>query len=532
MGNHVKEMRQCLLQAKPIDLSKRPVILKLPQREHYTLAFLTLPFLVWLTFEFFQDWNQGKFSYEYLLLAGMNLYWGFSQLKHVLSQYQITFGEDEVSFTKKRLFVTVENWKTPLSQYQALELNYIAGEQKAPSFYSVDLIHPDSNKSIPLAASLREVIARGWTDQFKIYLSLPVVDKAASSQKFSRAEKDSTRTWEIMKKAPIPVLILGMTAIPLGYLSWAWMTSPMKSIPCTVMKHQVQNVEPIPPEGPQKNLKIYYQYRYGGQEYMSPSNIGDFKNEAKMRQWMNKSPVGSEPGCWVDSRDPKDIMKVPLPKYLMYGSILVDMGVMVFAGMWLLGVLFPLGFTKNPRTIFERITQSRVKNKIKKRYRSSILELKKLGFQGYAFYSEITNAFSLISMFRTFLAMCFKKEVLSIRHPLRIATSYPLLALPEQGTYAVAYALETKFLTLFTDGTALVTGTEGRIPTFVDETAKLHRQGTTQTVAAAWQQHQDRVGVFKKEGKEEKSDTRFEDYAEILTRTEKVYLDNNLFQGS
>ena len=50
---------------------------------------------------------------------------------------------------------------------------------------------------------------------------------------------------------------------------------------------------------------------------------------------------------------------------------------------------------------------------------------------------------------------------------------------------------------------------------------KIYRQGATQTIALAWEQHQKRVEVFKQEGKQEQRDTRFQDYAEMLTRNEK-----------
>ena len=72
MSEHAKEMREFLLQAKPIDLSKRPATLKLPQGHYgYVLSIFVLMFLA---YEFFKDWNQGEFSYEYLLLAGLNLF--------------------------------------------------------------------------------------------------------------------------------------------------------------------------------------------------------------------------------------------------------------------------------------------------------------------------------------------------------------------------------------------------------------------------------------------------------------------------
>jgi len=51
MSEHAKEMREFLLQAKPIDLSKRPATLKLPQGHYgYVLSIFVLMFLA---YEFF-----------------------------------------------------------------------------------------------------------------------------------------------------------------------------------------------------------------------------------------------------------------------------------------------------------------------------------------------------------------------------------------------------------------------------------------------------------------------------------------------
>ena len=530
MSEHAKEMREFLLQAKPIDLSKRPATLKLPQGHYgYVLSIFVLMFLA---YKFFKDWNQGEISYEYLLLAGLNLFWGFSQLKQVLNQYLITIGADEVRFTKKRLFSTVESWKASLQQYQTLEFNFFAGEQKAPSLFSVDLIHPDPNKSLPLAASRQEVVARGWLEQFKIHLSLPVVDKAASRQGALRSEKKTRQSRLTMEAGVMLLLMAGVPAGLAGWYFWTLYTSPMKTVPCTVVAHEISEAEEPLPDGRDKLLTTHYRYTYQGQQYESGYKIGHYENEEKMQRWISKRPAGTQTNCFVDSRDPNRIYEYPISKSYLDVSVYMGIGLVALGLLWFMWSQFPLGFTRAPKTTFQKITQSSIKTRIKKRYRGTILQLKKLGFQGHCFYSEILAAFSLIPGCRIFIAMLWKREILTIRYPLRIATSYPLLALPEQGTFAMTHALETKFLTLFTDGTALVTGTEGRVPTFVDEAAKLHRQGTTQTVEAAWQQHQDRVLALKTEGKQAKSEARFEDYTEILTRTEKVYMDNNFFQSA
>ena len=78
----------------------------------------------------------------------------------------------------------------------------------------------------------------------------------------------------------------------------------------------------------------------------------------------------------------------------------------------------------------------------------------------------------------------------------------------------------------------LITGTEGRIPNCADETEKFYRQGTTQSVESAWAQHRKRVDALKQEGKEIKSETQFQDYAEMLTRNERVILVNHLFHSA
>ena len=528
----MKELRELLLQMKTIDWSKRPVVLKLPQGENYTLALLSLPFFLYLGYEFFKDWNEGRLAYEYLALSAMSLSWGLTQFKQFLSRYEITIDEDELSFSRKHFFRTAESWKTSLKQYQALELVYIAGDKPAETLFSVDLIHPDPSKCLPLATSQQEALARGRLEQWKMALSLPVVDKVAARSQFSRTEKKAIRSFW---RSPGGVMLLLVGGLPVGLLGWYFWTlhtSPMDTVSCTVTAHEVTESQDPQPNGKDKLLTTYYRYEYQGQVYESGKKIGHYKNEENMQRWKSKRPKGTQAYCLVDSRDPARIFEFPLPKSYWDGILYATAGLAILGTLFVVWTFFPLGFKGGPKTTFEHITKRNEKDKIKKRYRASILELKNLGFQGYCFYTEISSTFSLATGFLTFLMMLGKKEVLSIRFPLRIATSYPLLTMPDTHTYAVVYALETRFQTLFTDGTMLITGTEGRIPNYADTDEKIYRQGATQSIALAWEQHQKRVEVFKQEGKQEQRDTRFQDYAEMLSRNEKVLLDNHLFQGA
>ena len=532
MNQRIKEMRELLLQAKPIDFSNRPATLILPQGQTYTLVLMSLPLLVLWGYEFFKDWNEGKLAYEYLALAGVSLFWSVSQVKHILSRYEIIIDTEEVRFTRKYLFSIMEKWKTPLSQYQALELAYISGERPADSMYSVNLVHPDPSRSLPLAASQQEAMVRGQLDQLKIALSLPVIDKAAARPNFSQNEKKATRAFWTR---PGAVILLLMVVLPIGLMGWYFWTlstSPMKSTACTIVNHEITGEEKPQPDGRNQLLTTHYRYIYEGQSYLSGYKIGRYESKEKMQRWISKRPEGTETNCFVDSREPTRVVENPFPKAYWDGMVYMTMGVTIVGLLLVIWNYFPLGFKREPQTICERITQRNAKDKVKNRYRQTILELKTLGFQGYCFYREIMSAFSLLAGFQMFLMMMWKREIVTIRFPLRMVLSFPLLALPNQGTYAMTHGLETKFLTLFTDGTALVTGTEGQVPAFVDEERQLYRQGSTQTVTEAWQQHRDRISVFKAEGKQEKPETRFEDYVEIETRTEKVILDNHFFHGA
>ncbi len=126
--------------------------------------------------------------------------------------------------------------------------------------------------------------------------------------------------------------------------------------------------------------------------------------------------------------------------------------------------------------------------------------------------------------------MCSKNEVIGIRSPLRISTGYPLLDLPNQATFATVFAFEIQFVTLFKDGTTLITGTDDRIPSFVDENFKIYRQSVTQTMMEAWHEHQIRVEAFEAERSQQKEDIKFSDFADILTIVEAILLVNNLFR--
>ncbi len=324
-------------------------------------------------------------------------------------------------------------------------------------------------------------------------------------------------------------MVVGTLVLPLGYLGWTFKISPMETVACTVVKHEVQVVDQLARKNFPRNLTTHYEYQYEGLDYVSSSD-GDFESKEKLELWIKKSPIGSQHDCWVESNHPTKLLKFPFPYTVFYGAILGGVGLMVFCGSWTLSMLFPLGFGWDPKTTIEKISQSDVKNRIEKRFQASLQDLRLLRFKEYCFYWEISVPFYLISNFVVFLAMCAKKEVIEFRSSLRIARGYPLLELPNQGTFAVVHALESQFLTLFTDGTWLITGTEGRIKDFVDENFQVHRQGATQTVEAAWGQHQIRVEAFKAEGKRLKENINFSDYADILTIVECILLANNLFR--
>ncbi len=217
---------------------------------------------------------------------------------------------------------------------------------------------------------------------------------------------------------------------------------------------------------------------------------------------------------------------------LYYGALLGGIGLVGFGGLWTLGILFPVGFGREAKTTIERILSSKVISRIEKRYQGGLTDLRRLGFEEHCYYWEITGPFSLISSFLVFLIMCSKNEIIKIRSPLRISTGYPLLNLPYQGTFATVYAFEIQFLTLFTDGTTLITGNDDRTPSFVDENFQVYRQGESQTVEAAWHQHQIRVEAFKDEGKQEKENNNFSDYVDIVTKVETILLANNIFQST
>lgn len=332
-------------------------------------------------------------------------------------------------------------------------------------------------------------------------------------------------------KVTLSLIVLGTLVIPLGYLVWTFKISPMKSVACTVVKHEVLAVDPSPRKVFPGKLTIHFEYQYEGSNYVSVSSVGDFENKEKLEWLLKKSPIGSQHDCWVDSNDPTKLVKFPFPYTVFYGAILGGVGLLVFCGSWTFSWLFPLGLGRDPKTTIEKISQSEVKHRIEKRFQASLQELKLLGFKEYCFYWEISAPFYLISNFVMFLAMCTKKEVIEIRSSLRIARGYPLLELPNQGTFAVVHALESQFLTLFTDGTLLMTGTEGRIKDFVDENFQVHRQGATQTVEAAWGQHQIRVESFKAEGKRLKENINFSDYADIFTIVKCILLAHNFFRN-
>lgn len=155
--------------------------------------------------------------------------------------------------------------------------------------------------------------------------------------------------------------------------------------------------------------------------------------------------------------------------------------------------------------------------RIRDRYQRVINDLQSDGFVYLISYSETQIPYSLLLLTPIYLTMRSHAEILKITSPLRVSAFYPLLIHRETGTVALINGLNTKFYTLFTDSTAIIS-VNSETKTIFDVKDKLYKASFPGSELGAWQKHQEWMAGFIKEGKQPKVTAGFEDYCAMSIR--------------
>ncbi len=170
---------------------------------------------------------------------------------------------------------------------------------------------------------------------------------------------------------------------------------------------------------------------------------------------------------------------------------------------------------------YELATDFDIIDQVRARYATELAALKRLGFRELCFYSEIIIPFSAILFLPSLLMMCRRREVLSIRRPLRISASYPLLVSPAHATTALVLGLGVKFYTLFADSSGLITANFNSV-SGQDLDGTFVKYATPGSIEQIWQQHSERLTELQALGRQLRVTATFEDYVALSRREEEM----------
>ncbi len=198
MSDGFKDLRSLLREHPPLDFSQGQLLIRLPFTSYQNLVWLSVLMLFVIYDEiggllrgdsavspFF--WIHSVFFLVLVLVLGEML-WG-----HMLRMgFEIFIGEGKVRFAQKRFNREVASWECPLNEYRSVNFRCCP----TSNLFSVNLLHANPERTLPVAASRNEVVARGQFEELHHYLGLPVVDLV-------KTDTDERRSQDTMDFGPI-----------------------------------------------------------------------------------------------------------------------------------------------------------------------------------------------------------------------------------------------------------------------------------------------------------------------------------------
>ncbi len=316
-----------------MDLSQYPLRWQSSKWEYGSLI---SPFFIFVLFGYVFFGNDlfqelGAFSFwDWFLLAGVFLLIGWNFLEIViLRHYRVTLDSEAVTFSKKWFFKPLDQWQVPLRQYEGLSLKVWPGNKWKPSLFSVDLVHPDIEKTIPIAASRKEVSIRGQLEELQRYLDLPTQDHIANRPEGNVVGES---TYFQALKTSMCLLLIPVLLVISGWIFW-WTGGvggfPLERISCSVVGHEMMDFDAPKESTAQPSLRTVYRYTYQNLSYEIPSQKQKFSSQEKLDRYLSSKPPGAPMSCFIDARVPTRLMIVQSSQsfstktVLLTGSVLI-----------------------------------------------------------------------------------------------------------------------------------------------------------------------------------------------------------------
>jgi hypothetical protein len=162
---------------------------------------------------------------------------------------------------------------------------------------------------------------------------------------------------------------------------------------------------------------------------------------------------------------------------------------------------------------YREITDPDVQARVRARHSAKTVSLQALGFQHFAYCLELLPPYSAISRFPLVLVMR-KREVLVFPRPARLGIAYAILGHSNPASIAGITGLGTKFYSVFSDGTLLISSSY-RSPLVAGANSRIIQSPCCETVEEAWRAHKLKVSELQAQGSTLRSLSSFADYVEI-----------------
>jgi hypothetical protein len=141
---------------------------------------------------------------------------------------------------------------------------------------------------------------------------------------------------------------------------------------------------------------------------------------------------------------------------------------------------------------YSLITEERIQSRVHRRYESEISALRDLGFRHLVCCLEEHGPYSALSLLLTVPLALYKREILLLRRPLRLACANALLSVEDPASIALCMGMGTKIYSMLSDGTVVISSdfTSGAVPRLGSHIVRLPAQPTLERT---WAAHKARV---------------------------------------
>ncbi len=213
-----EKLKSLLIHLPPLDFSQDQLLIRLPLvKNNYGNFWIWLP-LACLLYDPLRKIFNGDLANPSLswmlsiILIIVLIELGIKLMNFMVDTYEINIRDRKVHFSTKKSRREVAGWECHLADYEALSFKHCP-ESK---IFSVNLVHPNPERALPIVASLNEAVARGQFEELNRYLQLPKVDLVDS-------QSQSIQSQDQIGFGPFPVIfILGMFLMGTSVLWLKW----------------------------------------------------------------------------------------------------------------------------------------------------------------------------------------------------------------------------------------------------------------------------------------------------------------------